>query len=264
MDILEAPTPSKRVAFRWESEMIEPVLNARRDFTNGVFEDGPVDARLEVPTAAGVPDIVFVSWDEDVVVHREKHFLGPVLEMTKVRVLDHLNHGRTTLGDLSRAAGVSRAHLQRSIMPQLTDAGWLTINDDRSVELRDGATYFAPVRSLVTVETKLRDWRRALHQAYGHAQGADGSFIALDVTHAAPGLRYAEDFAALGVGLATVDAATGAVHVVSKPSTPRTRRRSAGFLLAAERVWDLRLRGLDSGEVGHVFGRDLHVARGTG
>ena len=244
--------------------MIEPVLNARRDFTDGVFDDGPVDARLEVPTAAGVPDVVFVSWDEDVVAHRQRHLLGPVLEMTKVRVLDRLNHGPAALRDLGVAAGVSRAHVQRSIVPQLTEAGWVRTNEDGLVELADGVTYLAPVRSLVTVETKLRDWRRALHQAYGHAQGADGSFIALDASRAAAGLRYASEFAEVGVGFATVDAATGIVDVVSKPNAPRPRRRPAEFLLAAERVWDLRLQGRDTGAVGHVFGRDLTAARAAG
>lgn len=244
--------------------MIEPVLNARRGFTEGVFDDGPVDARLEVPTAAGVPDVVFVSWDEDVVADRQRHRLGPVLEMTKVRALAHLNRGPAALRDLGVAAGISRAHVQRSIVPQLVDAGWVHLNEDGLVEFSDGVTYLAPVRSLVTVETKLRDWRRALHQAYGHAQGADSSFIALDASRAAAGLRYAEEFAALGVGFATVDAATGTVDIVSKPTAARPRRRPAEFLLAAERVWNLRLQGRDTGDVGHVFGRDLAVARAAG
>lgn len=259
MEVLERPVTRAKSGFRWEAEMIEPLLAARSSFTTGIFSSPLVDARLEVPTASGVPDVVFVEWDQQAVDERARWDLSPVLDMTKLRALYRLNDGAATAEDLAAATHVSSAHVRRNVVPHLRELGWLEGSLTTGYSLMPGLSYQTPVRALVTVEAKLSDWRRAFTQAVGHVQSADRSFIALDARRASGGVSVAAELAGVGVGVATVDADTGNVLILSRPRPQKVR--SVAYFLAAEQVLSLRLNGRESGDVGHVFGRDLAAAR---
>lgn len=242
--------------------MIGPLLAARDAFTRGLVSDGPADARLEVPTTSGVPDVMFIDWDEDVLADRTHRALAPVWSLTQLRALTLLNAGPAGPGELSAATGVSAGYLRGTVLPALASLGWTRDAPGGQVQLAPGLVYRAPARALVSVEAKLSNWRQAFTQAVRHIPSADRSFIALDAAKARPVLGYADDLAAAGVGVATVDAADGQVRIVSAPPAGRPHRPQ--FFLAAEQAWHLRRLGHASGPVGHVFGRDLPPAPEAG
>jgi len=261
MLVLDRTAVSVGAAFRWELDMIDALVQARAAFSElavGVHSD----VRLEVPTAAGVPDVMFLEWDEDAIGQREALGLAPVTDLTRLRVLEILERGRIPVPDLSRAVGVSAAHLGRTVLPALEALGWVERWSDRSVSLPDALTYQAPVRSMVTVEAKLSDWRRAFKQASLHAQTADRAYIALDARRATAASRIADELADEGVGLATVDADSGEVRLIAHPR--KLRVRDAWFRFASEQAWELRLQDRHVGDVSHVFGRDLRTLRAAG
>ena len=239
--------------------MIDALVQARPAFTEHLALGAYADVRLEVPTAGGVPDVMFLEWDEEAIAHRETHGLAPVTDLTRLRVLEALERGRSDVARLSRAVGVSAAHLGRIVLPALEGLGWVERWSDGSVSLLGALTYQAPVRSMVTIEAKLRDWRRAFKQASLHAQTADRAYIALDARRATAASSIADELAAEGVGLATVDADTGEVQIVAHPSG--SRARESWFRFAAEQAWTLRQQDRRVGDVSHVFGRDLRTLR---
>ncbi len=60
------------------------------------------------------------------------------------------------------------------------------------------------VQELCAVEAKLRDWRRALYQAYRYQDFSHKSWVLLDARNINPALKNLDDFIALNVGLAAI------------------------------------------------------------
>lgn len=239
-----------RIGFRWESDMLLPL----RDALSVVVGQAPCLALLEVPAAAGVPDLVALVLDEHVIARRLAGGLAPVQDLTHARVLHALTAGIDDIDQLSTAAQVTASHLRRSVLPALTAAGWLSTADAASVVLHHT---LEPIASLVvTVEAKKAAWQRAFKQALAHSASADRAFIAIDAVRATAVVEQRAALRRMGVGVLTVDAVTSRVKVVARPR--RTVPVPAQRTLLAERAWALHLAGETAGPSWPVFGRTLH------
>lgn len=99
---------------------------------------------------------------------------------------------------------------------------------------------------VVAVEFKLRDWRRALRQAFRHRNYVNEAYVVLDDGRGMAAIEHREAFASANVGLATVDRAERVrVWCVPEPALPFSRGYAgvvAERLLAGKnrRVDDLR------------------------
>jgi hypothetical protein len=96
------------------------------------------------------------------------------------------------------------------------------------------------VHYVVTVEFKLRNWRRALAQAFRHRNFGNEAYVVLDRAGLAPALSQITMFHAANVGLLTLDQ-NGEVHVwhypVPKlPFSAKFSRVVARSLLAPSRT----------------------------
>lgn len=251
--------------------MIAPILEAASEFTRGLA-DATVHAYLEVALAGGVPDVVLVAFNEDAIRRRLAAHLGPVTSLADIRALDALAHGVTDLGDLATYTGLSRAHLRRTVVPTLVAGGWVDPPESRETRIDVRFVHEPLTQWVVTVEAKRSAWAAAVAQARRHLIAADRAFVALDARRARRAIATAPALARHGVGVATVATASesagcGSVATAGVVSYPDDRRpglpanarlpRLADRRLAAERVWDLRLRGARSGPTYPVFGRDL-------
>ncbi|GAA2735235.1 hypothetical protein GCM10009867_17080 [Pedococcus aerophilus] len=258
-----------RAVFAREAHMLAPLAEAAAALCSGLSGDPQVF--FEVPLAAGVPDMVVVTFDAAVMEARQVAGLGPVTDVSAVRTLVGLGAGATGVDDLAVAAGLSAGHLRRTVLPSLSDAGWVERVGGKDVVL------LHPVRPVVSwavaVEAKRSAWAQAVSQAHRMLPAADRVFVALDAARAGRAVGNAKHLASLGVGLATVEAepAFGAcqVAVVSspmagRPGLPRGHRapKLAAKVLLGERVWELELAGRRHGPTQLVFGRDLSTGAG--
>ncbi len=58
---------------------------------------------------------------------------------------------------------------------------------------------------VITMEFKLRNWRRALRQAFRHRNYVNEAYVVLDAAHATAAIEHVELFERANVGLVTVD-----------------------------------------------------------
>ena len=119
----------------------------------------PVRCFAEVPAANGIPDIALVRFDPAETRRRRRHGLTMTDDLSCVSAaLALADHSQMTVTRLSATTGLSRSVLSGRVLPTLQEAGWVD---------RDGAGWTAivrykdPVHLLVSVELKLRDWKRA-------------------------------------------------------------------------------------------------------
>lgn len=216
---------------------------------------------FEVPSSAGVPDVVLLVLDEEVC--KERAARAPIVEPVDLRIMISVSSARGGLercwseSELADRARVSQAHLRRSVLPRLADGGhfatagrgWRLVHRYRSL-----------ARRVVTVEAKLRDWRGAVGQAARHAAVADRAWVALDSATIAPARNHETWFTTYGVGLLSVSSG-GSVKKLITPAGRRTRQ--AGRELLVERSVALLREGRTSGDIPLVFGERLLASRGA-
>lgn len=214
----------------------------------------------EVQGAAGVPDAVFLALDLGVLASRrslgfltEPAMLGAVVALSRAQARGEVLGASEVAGLL----GVTRAHAVANVLPALESQGYVV---RRGGGVWSAAQPFRSVaRSVVTVEAKLRDWKRGLGQATRHAAGADRSWLVIDAASAAAASKSREWFTALGVGLATLHV-SGEVTALVEPRRAEVLplRRE----LLAERAAAIYAAGGASGPVRPVFGRLLAPTTG--
>ena len=92
---------------------------------------------------------------------------------------------------------------------------------------------------VVTIEFKLKDWRRALRQAFRHRNYVNETYVVLDSAHAGAAIEQVRLFAQANVGLATVDRAEKVkiwhLPEPALPFSPSYARSVARQLLAKNR-----------------------------
>lgn len=243
--------------------MLAPVAAVAADLASGLPGHRSQNAHVlfEVPTAAGVPDVLRVAFDPAQLRRRAELGLAPVVDLTALRVLLATSNGPVALYMAARAARVTTAHLRRTVVPTLVEAGWLLPLKRRGDQMlvRPRLKYRPLTRSVVTVEAKRNDWRSAIAQARRHQGCADRAYIAIDAATPGPLLRLARDLSAAGIGLVTVSAETITAELVTRPAAwlPHTDEQQ----LIGERAWSLVLQGRTCWDTFDVFGRDLTADR---
>jgi hypothetical protein len=258
-----ATTAERQAPFTRESDMLAPVAALAADLASGLPGHRSQNAYVlfEVPTAAGVPDVLRVAFDATQLRRRAELGMAPVVDHTALRVLLATANGPAPLYVVARRARVTTAHLRRTVVPTLVEAGWLLSLRGRGDQtlVKPRLKYRPLTRSVVTVEAKRNDWRSAIAQARRHQGCADRAYIAIDAATPGPLLRLAQDLSAAGIGLVTVHAETRKAVLVTRPAAwfPHTDEHQ----LIGERAWSLVLEGRTCWDTFDVFGRDLTANR---
>lgn len=210
-----------------------------------------VEVFTEVPAAHGRPDLVGVRFDASALVTRVAAGVLPLSGDAEVRAVHALGSRGVDVGELSSRIGMSRGYVSRAVVPLLSDLGWVTRDGD--VVVRRAEACWA-ARRVVTVEAKLKDWRRALAQARRQMRSADAAYIALDAQSGARLRPYLGQIAASAVGVLSVHPSSGRVDVLVRPAALAARETAVGRALLAERALEMLSRGTREGQVSPVFG----------
>ena len=241
--------------FRYENDLVSALVPS---FASSLFRsvDANVQTFREVPAARGVPDLSVVRFDPDRVAERIEKGIRCLTTDVEVRVVLALRQRGADLAELAERLNLSRDYLRRSVLPMLTQLGWVEVRAGGAIQLRTGARS-AGLR-VVTVEAKLRDWRRAFAQARHQQLSADAAYIALDAAHSRVPLGEIHGIAERGIGVVIVDAQTGQHTVAVRPRSVHAPRVTAlGRMLVSERCLSLSLNGERAGQVAPVFGWSL-------
>jgi hypothetical protein len=218
-------------------------------------------AVFEVQSAAGVPDVAAAVFDQDVIAARaDTGFVTDPAGLAALLALSDALGRRRALDarQAAAAAGVTAAYARSRVLPGLAARGLAVMTAPG--RWAAAAPYRSPARTLVTIEAKLRDWRRGLGQAARHAAGADAAWLVLDGACTRPATVRADWFRAAGVGLAGLGQ-DGTLQLLLQPSGEAVLRIRRELL--AERLAELHCSGEVSGPVGQVFGRYLAPSAGA-
>lgn len=110
---------------------------------------------------------------------------------------------------------LERYHVHGFCEPDVVGNTWVKIQRPQLLSTRIHA-----------VEAKLRDWRRALRQAYRYLDYACQSWVLLDASSVGPAIAHLNEFARLNIGLASLSTESKImIHFVPRSSVPRSGMR---------------------------------------
>lgn len=113
-------------------------------------------------------------------------------------------HRYCIVSDIAKTTRLNKQQIDSSLS-KLGELGYVVWRDQNTIEL--AKKYENTIRDVVAVEAKLKDWRRALNQAYRYKWFASRSYVLLDDAHLKPAIKNLTSFQEMGVGLMSLDLA---------------------------------------------------------
>ena len=152
----------------------------------------------EVNVGFGIADIVVVE-------HTPCSYQQQVLLKHDISIYKVIEkQGKYSVPDIIESTRLNKQQVNISLN-KLGDLGYITWSCPKTVELVK--KYESTIRDVVAIEAKLKDWKRALNQAYRYKWFASRSYVLLDNAHLKPAIKNLNAFQTLGVGLMSLDLA---------------------------------------------------------
>lgn len=187
--------------FQAEIDLVEALKSTIKSFYNRNY----VRVFEEVSLGYGIADIVI----SDLKAYKSEPTNSEfILNHNDVNVLDFIQKkGTSSSKDIIDITRCSKLSVKRSLN-KLLDRGYL-IEHEGSFEVSND--YELPFRNNYAIEAKLKDWKRALKQAYRYRWFAEYSFVVLDSHHSSAALKNLDVFEKYNVGLASIST-DGVLH----------------------------------------------------
>ena len=149
-------------------------------------------------------------------------FADSLISPSKALILSRLRYGAPrSQSYLLRMTGIAPQQFRRYIN-ELTRAELIQVHESSAVSLACRLPWH--MVDIVSYEAKLKDWRRALHQAIGYRAFSHSVRVVMPVAGARRAEQLVDTFRTNGIGLIAVD--DGATHVVirSRKRRPASRK----------------------------------------
>jgi hypothetical protein len=157
----------------------------------------------EYRTPWAIPDILAVYPDKDKVQQR----LGKGQRIPLTRELyweilklipDKKWNSHIEIERIAESVGLSPSYLVAKILGPLRRNKYIEIKDGKCVKINGFHSYS---KTLISVEAKVKDWKRAGEQALRHQKFVNQAYVALPSKHIKPALKNLKDFKESNLGL---------------------------------------------------------------
>lgn len=111
-----------------------------------------------------------------------------------------LKSNQLTAADIINITRCSKPTISKSLV-KLLNCGYILKDENRFISNK---SYELPFRNNFAIEAKLKNWKRALKQAYRYKWFAEYSFVVLDTHHSKAAVNNIGFFVKYNVGLASI------------------------------------------------------------
>lgn len=183
--------------FKTEAQLVEAIENAAKQpgVAIGQFSSD-FEVLKEVNLGHGIADIVLVDIKCNcmpVNYYLNEHDIAVlefVTQQKKVTKKDILNFTRLNISSINRT------------IKALAKESYISVSKDYIISTN---TYTQIINKTIAIEAKLRNWSRALKQAYRYKCFANYSFVCLPSIFSGPAIKNIKQFRETEVGLLTID-----------------------------------------------------------
>ncbi|HLP46437.1 MAG TPA: hypothetical protein VK469_10840 [Candidatus Kapabacteria bacterium] len=169
------------ITLRYKQSKIGLELDLVKSFINSfdkIFYKASPNVRLfeEPYIDMNIPDIVIVFWDEDIFDYwaMERNFL----QKRDIKILHHMfvKNGFSDVDMLINELGYSVREIENTL-EKLIKADLLTERNQKFKIKEIKKVFF--VRAIITIEAKIKDWKKAFEQAWLNESFASESYVLL-------------------------------------------------------------------------------------
>ena len=197
--------------FQAETDLVETLKESLKQ----IFHRSKVKIFEEVSLGYGIADIVV---SETINYPKEYSFQVHKLDINDINVFTVIDDASSI--SLEEIIDLTRSN-KRSIIRSLSNLINLGYIDERDGKYVLSRGYQMSFVKNFAIEAKLKDWKRALKQAYRYKWFAEYSFVVLDDHYSKPAIKNINIFKKYNVGLASVST-TGKItrHFNPRPESP--------------------------------------------
>ncbi|MBZ0310440.1 MAG: hypothetical protein K8I82_30545 [Anaerolineae bacterium] len=198
---------------QYENDLIQTILA-----NLGKFLPSPqmYVASREVPAGAGIPDIVLGIAQLSNVIQRiqSNHASYYQLKGKEAVIIHYLYQTRWQKADtVARRTGLDTKLVYKKLC-YLSELGFC-IRSKRDTFTRTPIT--EQFKELIAIEGKIRNWQKAVEQAFYNLAFASYSYVVMDARYIRPAVKNLESFEKFGIGLASAGADNGVVEIIYQP-----------------------------------------------
>lgn len=185
--------------FRYESELVESVVKWLKEgdqLESFISSADSYEVFTEVGLGHGIADIVITEIGKKSC-DRKKQLDS--FQIMLMRIISS-NEGLTLAEIVNKTRAAKRK--VNDALSGLEDEGFIRIHDDNIFLVRE---YEKVAKNSIAIEAKLKNWKRALKQAYRYKWFSELSYVCLPSNNIGPAKTHIEEFKKLEVGLVSYD-----------------------------------------------------------
>ncbi len=184
------------------------------------IDSGGKVCQIEFESPNGIADVVLATLTDG---WEDRLRLGGIKPAWAYALLQLSDEG-CSAEDFASFVGVTKATAKR-VLKSYEEAGFCNFNSERK-HWKKLESPKALVAEFCAIETKLKNWRRALYQASRYRDFAHQAWVVMDDRDVSPALRNLAEFSRLNIGLASI-ATAGDAKIHAKPTlrSPRSELR---------------------------------------
>lgn len=176
-------------------------------------------------SSSGIPDIVIG------IPRLEQIEARPPLDINHVVYLPNIPvNSEMTVKDFADKFNISLS-TARSCIKAFVNSGFFEPIEANS--FRKVKEYIPAFQKIIGIEAKLKNWQRALTQAYRYKHFSNCVYVVLDEHFVGPAIKAIDEFKRFNVGLVSMSESKLTVHFVSKENKPFS---TAPFIRANEAI----------------------------
>lgn len=181
--------------FNSEIELVELLKKALKN----QFGKGEIEIFLEVSLGYGIADVVLTRMTKPIEKLRTPKLM---LNNCDINIYNLIKKSENISFDMIREiTRISNGKISNSLDKLITNKYILAEDYSFSID----SEYELPFIENFAIEAKLKDWKRALKQAYRYRWFAEYSFVVLDDHYASPAIKNIDQFKKYNIGLATLN-----------------------------------------------------------
>lgn len=180
--------------FQAESDLVETLKTCLRS----KYTRSSIEILEEVSVGYGIADIVITELKKDYISTKS---CENSLDSNDINIFSIVREAQsTTIKNIINTTRCSRRVVLLSLKKLLANGYITQAEDDLSIK----EDYELNFIHNFAIEAKLKDWKKALKQAYRYKWFAEYSFVVLDAHYSKPALKNIDIFEKYNVGLASV------------------------------------------------------------
>jgi len=179
--------------FHAEIDLVE----ALKSSIQSVYKRNHIKIFQEVSLGYGIADIVISDTKSFNTCRNSEE----ILNYTDINVLSLIERaGSLIISDIINTTRCQKQTIYKSVS-KLIELDYLIIQEDKYIINK---SYELSFHNNFAIEAKLKDWKRALKQAYRYKWFAEYSFVVLDAYYTKSALKNIDHFIKYNVGLASI------------------------------------------------------------